>query len=105
MNEILVELYSRFVGINLLNTEMDDGSKRMLTLLMKNGYLKCDSYGNIVRNHHPISELSHEEIIAGQTQGKLDAVKLHRERTHKSLMDCKKTVEDEFSRLGYIFKR
>ena len=105
MNDILNELFTRFVGVSLLVVELPEGEKRMLTLLIKNGYLKFDSAGYIVRNYNTSSDLTAEEIYAGQTKGKLEAVKMHRERTAISLMHSKNTVEKEFERLGYIFKR
>jgi hypothetical protein len=49
-------------------------------------------------------ELSPAEIVAGASVGKLEAVKVFKNRTGRPLMECKKTVERFFERHGLQFK-
>lgn len=48
--------------------------------------------------------LTNEELRIGQENGKLECVKLFKERTGRTLMDAKRTVEEYFSVNGYKFR-
>lgn len=48
-------------------------------------------------------ELTHEEIEAARFQGKIACIKLYRDRTNKSLRDCKNDVENFMSNSGFSF--
>lgn len=52
----------------------------------------------------PNGILSQAEINVGQQTGKLDAVKMYKERTKESLMDSKRTVEKFFEDNNLKFK-
>lgn len=49
-------------------------------------------------------ELTQEEISAAKYTGKLDAVKMYKERTKESLMDSKRAVENYFLNNNLKFK-
>lgn len=51
------------------------------------------------------SELTHEEIHAGKFVGKLECVKLYKNRTGCGLIDAKKTVENFFDNNALVFYR
>lgn len=44
------------------------------------------------------------EIDAGKNVGKLEAVKMYKNRTGSTLMQAKKSVEEYFEKLGLVFK-
>lgn len=52
----------------------------------------------------PEDSLTQEEINAGQNEGKLACVRLHRNRTGISLVYSKKCVEDFFQKNNLNFK-
>lgn len=45
------------------------------------------------------------EVDAARYTGKLDAIKMYKDRTRLSLMDSKKAVEAHMDQLGYSFYR
>lgn len=48
--------------------------------------------------------LNFAEIDAGQKMGKLEAVKMYKNRTGVTLMQAKKSVEEYFGKLGLEFR-
>jgi len=106
MNEIVALLVRKFVGLSLFTVTLNSDEKQMVQLLIKNSYLQINPVGNIVLHgsYDTITfDLTPDEVNIGQTRGKLDAVKVYKNRTGKSLMDSKKAVEDHFSKHGIQF--
>ena len=66
--------------------------------------LKLELYNLVVeckRNNE--NTLTDEELRVGQCNSKIQCVKLFKERTGRTLMDAKKTVEKYFEENGYKF--
>lgn len=51
-----------------------------------------------------VSALTHAEVTAGKLEGKIAAIKMHRDRTLMGLRESKETVEKYFSDNNLSFK-
>jgi hypothetical protein len=101
--EQFVELCLNYViGVYVFNVKEDH--RMMVQLLLSNNFVKIDSDGFIRRgDNSPQRILLEEEIRVGKEVGKLELVKMYKERTGKSLMDSKNTVEKYFADQGLQF--
>ncbi len=75
--------------------------KKALTDIVENASGVLITRGNY--ESHYLPAMNQQEIDTAKIRGKLDAIKMYKERTKLSLMDSKLSVEQQFDKLGYTF--
>lgn len=91
------EIANCFIGLYMWDFE-DNAARGTIVVLLRHNYLALDNRGYLVWGplSNIISGLLPEEITAGKEKGKLEAVKMVKNRMNDGLMNAKKLVEKCF---------
>ncbi len=108
MEEIIVFLCNKFLGINVIGFHLTQDDETLIHMLIKHKFLTVSPNGTLIQDKNPeqvlnLDKLTLDEIQAGESQGKLECVRLYKHRSGKSLMDSKRFVEKYFADNGLTF--
>ena len=83
------------------NVSLDLGVRKHLARALRRQVIVDTDF--ILGYHYRIDRLTDAEIHLGRKQGKITAIKAVRDRCNLGVLEAKKLVESEFSRLGLTF--